>query len=149
MHFISIQVFPDSLEGYTVQSTEGQAVHIGRRAADEIDFVEDISIVLSFPDVSARHALISFGTDTSRILGPPEQREWTFTDLGSTNGSALNGMRLTVNRRYALTVGDRILIADKYELKVLSCSTSASMAELKEQERELIRWQEGRRPEQE
>jgi pSer/pThr/pTyr-binding forkhead associated (FHA) protein len=138
MRFISIQVLSDSPETYTVESTEGESIHIGRRAAAK----EEISIVLQFPNVSSRHGVISYGKDTSSVLALANEPAWTFTDLGSTNGSAINGARLTSGKKYGLVDGDRILIADEHELKVLSCSTSSMIKELQEEERELLDWQQ-------
>lgn len=66
---------------------EGPMVTIGRRA--------DQRIVLSDPSVSRAHARIEVGDEIAIV------------DLGSTNGTAINGHRLRSGRA-GLRAGDRI-----------------------------------------
>ncbi len=54
--------------------------------------------VLSGTEVSGNHALIFFS----------ESMEWRIEDLGSTNGTLLNGSKV---KEYALRSGDKILIS--------------------------------------
>ena len=58
---------------------------------------EDCDIVLAHAAVSASHALIYFSTT----------REWRIRDLGSTNGTLLNGSRVN---DFALRNGDKFVI---------------------------------------
>jgi eukaryotic-like serine/threonine-protein kinase len=55
------------------------------------------AVVLPGSDVSGRHAMIFF----------TEGLEWRIEDLGSTNGTLLNGSKV---KAYALREGDKILI---------------------------------------
>jgi pSer/pThr/pTyr-binding forkhead associated (FHA) protein len=58
---------------------------------------ETNTVMLHGTDVSGRHAVIYFS----------EGREWRIEDVGSTNGTLLNGSRV---KEYALRSGDKILI---------------------------------------
>ncbi len=98
----TITVNPDSPERFLVEVAEGEVLEIGRKPAPN----GERKLVLPYPEVSTRHAEIR-----SKASG------WTIVDSGSTNGTILNGVRLTPGREYALGAGDRIQIA-QYELIV-------------------------------
>jgi pSer/pThr/pTyr-binding forkhead associated (FHA) protein len=88
----------------TKEFETGDVVIIGRKAPDD-----QPSILLEYPDVSSKHAKL-------RCLA----QYWTITDLGSTNGTRLNGEPVRPGSLYRLESGDRINIAD-CELVVSSC----------------------------
>jgi pSer/pThr/pTyr-binding forkhead associated (FHA) protein len=71
----------------------GQPVSLGRAA--------DNSVVLDSSSVSRHHARIDWA------LGQPQ-----LTDLGSANGTFVNGARLEANIPTLLTLADRIMIVD-------------------------------------
>lgn len=98
----TITVNPDTPEAYTVQLTEGEVLQIGRKPAQ--GGVK--KLVLPFPEVSGQHAEIRC-----------KREGWTAVDSGSTNGTTLNGARLTPGREYHVRSGDRIRIA-QYELLI-------------------------------
>lgn len=98
----TITVNPDTPEAYTVQLTEGEVLQIGRKPAS--GGVK--KLVLPFPEVSGQHAEIRC-----------KKEGWTAVDSGSTNGTTLNGARLTPGREYHVRSGDRIRIA-QYELLI-------------------------------
>lgn len=74
-----------------VEPREGDLV-IGRRRGDDIE--------LPFADVSEPHARLTRG-----------ERGWLLTDLGSANGTYVNGRRLTPFAAQALVVGDVLRLA--------------------------------------
>ena len=45
---------------------------------------------------------------------------WYAEDLGSTNGTTLNGERLEPNKPYPLKLGDHVVLAGKYDFKISS-----------------------------
>ncbi len=67
---------------------------IGRRNGD---YVAQFS---NQPYVSGTHARLAYTT-----------QGWTITDLGSTNGTMVNGKSLSVNAPYPISVGDTVRIA--------------------------------------
>ena len=91
-----ITVNPDTAESYSVQLRKASPLSIGRRP----DTAGRQKLVLAVPEVSAQHAEIRYTPDG-----------WTIRDSGSTNGTLLNGERLTAGREYTLHNGDRIKIA--------------------------------------
>ncbi|MBX9939630.1 MAG: adenylate/guanylate cyclase domain-containing protein [Candidatus Obscuribacterales bacterium] len=98
----TITVNPDTPEAYTVQLMEGEVMQVGRKPAS--GGVK--KLVLPFPEVSGQHAEVRCKPDG-----------WTVVDSGSTNGTTLNGARLTPGREYHVRRGDRIKIA-QYELLI-------------------------------
>jgi len=98
----SLTVNPDTPEAYTVQLTEGEVLQVGRKPASG----GIKKLVLPFPEVSGQHAELRCKPDG-----------WTIVDNGSTNGTTLNGARLTPGREYHVRSGDRVRIA-QYELLV-------------------------------
>ena len=59
--------------------------------------------------VSRQHAKINF-----------RDGSWSIEDLNSTNGTWVNGKRLTPGRNYPLNVGDSIALSLSCELKVIA-----------------------------
>jgi class 3 adenylate cyclase len=98
----TITVNPDSPDKYLVQLEEGEVLSIGRKPALD----KRRKLVLPYPEVSGQHA---------EIRAKPDG--WTIIDSGSTNGTNVNGMRLTPGREYTLKSGDRVSIA-QYELLI-------------------------------
>ncbi len=92
----SITVYPDSPDSFSVELKPGQVLEIGRRTGEG----DTRRLVIPAPEVSGHHADIS-----------PTRHGWTIRDAGSTNGTKLNGDRLTPGREYLLRSGDRIKIA--------------------------------------
>jgi ABC transport system ATP-binding/permease protein len=75
----------------------------------------DNDIVLNFPTVSGHHLRLDVSGDTAQV-----------TDLGSTNGTALNGRFLTPNNPAPFQPGDMLRIADQQGNSVgLSLSSGA------------------------
>jgi pSer/pThr/pTyr-binding forkhead associated (FHA) protein len=60
---------------------------------------QDSDLQLQEQGISRRHARLQSGA-----------QGWTITDLGSTNGTFVNGRRLPPQERYILRTGDRITI---------------------------------------
>jgi class 3 adenylate cyclase len=112
----TITVNPDSPEKYLVDVEENETLPIGRKPAPD----GKRKLVLPFPEVSGQHAEIRC-----------KSSGWTVVDSGSTNGTTLNGLRLTPGREYALQHGDRIQIA-QYDLIVSPTLNSQVMEEPKE-----------------
>jgi adenylate cyclase len=104
----SIIVCPDTAESYSVDLEEGQTLSIGRKPTSKGALV----LVLPFPEVSSQHAEIRCHPNA-----------WTIIDSGSTNGTTINGMRLTPGREYTLKDKDVVGIA-QYNLLVASPSSS-------------------------
>lgn len=98
----TLTVNPDTPEAYTVQLTDGEVLQIGRKSASG----GLKKLVLPFPEVSGQHAEIRCKAEG-----------WTLSDSGSTNGTTLNGARLTPGKEYHVRAGDRIKIA-QYELLI-------------------------------
>ncbi len=95
-------MLPDSPDGWTLDLAEGEVSLISRKpgAGDKR------RLVLPFPEVSGQHAEIRCTSDG-----------WNLVDNGSTNGTSLNGTRLTPGKEYVLHSGDKVKIA-QYELLV-------------------------------
>jgi class 3 adenylate cyclase len=62
-------------------------------------------LVLPYPEISGKHAEIRCSEDG-----------WTVVDLGSTNGTAVNGLNLHPGQHHKLRPGDRITLSGQYEL---------------------------------
>src|ERR1700730_14373142 len=98
----SITVNPDTPESYSVLVEEGETLEIGRKPAAG----GKKKLILPYPGVSGQHAEIRC-----------KSSGWTLVDAGSTNGTNLNGSRLTPGREYPLRMGDMVQIAH-YVLRV-------------------------------
>ena len=70
-------------------------------------------VPVSYRGISRRHCQIS----CKRAGG---HEEYFITDLGSTNGTTLNGERLEPNKPYPLKLGDHVVLAGKYDFKISS-----------------------------
>lgn len=81
-------------EGHVVDLKDGAI--IGRKTGDYL------SVFSSNGYVSGTHARLSFN---------PASRQWSLTDLGSTNGSQINGTPLTPNIPTEFHIGDTVMIA--------------------------------------
>ncbi len=97
-----ITVNPDTADSYEVELTDGEVLQIGRKPAP----AGTKKLILPFAEVSGQHA---------EIRCKPES--WTIVDSGSTNGTTLNGTRLTPGKEYQLKRGDVVKIA-QYNLRV-------------------------------
>jgi pSer/pThr/pTyr-binding forkhead associated (FHA) protein len=97
----TIKVNPDSPESTTLQLQEGEILLIGRKE----DGGGVRKLVLPYPEISGKHAEIRCSEDG-----------WTLVDLGSTNGTAVNGLRLHPGQHFTLRPGDRITLSGQYEL---------------------------------
>ncbi|HEY9775307.1 MAG TPA: adenylate/guanylate cyclase domain-containing protein [Planktothrix sp.] len=98
----SITVNPDTPESYSVDIEDGETLEIGRKPA----LGGKKKLILPFPEVSGQHAEIRC-----------KPSGWTIVDSGSTNGTNLNGTRLTPGREYLLRSGDVVQIAH-YQLRM-------------------------------
>jgi class 3 adenylate cyclase len=120
----SIVVRPESPDSYSVELRDGQILSIGRKPGAN----GTMRLILPFPEVSSQHA---------EIRCKPEV--WTIVDQGSTNGTTLNGARLTAGREYALRDRDVVGIA-QYELVVSAPDNFADTLKLEsEQEKTQFR----------
>jgi class 3 adenylate cyclase len=104
----SVTVRPDSPDSYTVDLEDGQIISIGRKPTAN----GTLKLILPFPEVSSQHAEIRCKTHA-----------WTIVDSGSTNGTTLNGARLTPGREYTLRDRDMVGIA-QYNLLVQTPQSS-------------------------
>ena len=68
---------------------------------------------VSYRGISRKHCRIS----CKRAGG---HEEYFITDLGSTNGTQLNGEKLKPNMPYSLKLGDHVTLAGKYDFKISS-----------------------------
>ncbi|HEY9787666.1 MAG TPA: adenylate/guanylate cyclase domain-containing protein [Candidatus Obscuribacterales bacterium] len=98
----SITVLPETPSEYSLDLLEGEVLAIGRKPSQS----DKRKLILPFPEVSGQHAEIRCKPDG-----------WTIVDSGSTNGTMINGARLTPGREYILHSGDRVKIA-QYDLIV-------------------------------
>lgn len=76
---------------------KGKQVLIGRDEG-----VSDVTI--GVPTVSGQHAKLVMGADSS----------WFVTDLGSTNGTYVNGVALEAGKGVQLGVGDVVIFGDEF-----------------------------------
>ena len=90
------------------QLNEADSITIGRAPTNKLSFPAEISL-------SRQHALIQRSDDG-----------WILVDLGSTNGTRLNGARIT--EQVALSEGDRIEIGDVTITCVGNQATPLSLA---------------------
>lgn len=75
---------------------DGQVLEIGRKPTS----TGNRKLIIPEPEVSGQHAEIR-----------PTPAGWTIRDSGSTNGTKLNGDRLSPGKEYLLCGGDRIQVA--------------------------------------
>lgn len=95
-------MLPDTPDSYSLDLKEGEVLAIGRKPGGG----EKRKLILPFPEVSGQHAEIRCKADG-----------WTIVDSGSTNGTSINGSRISPGREYILHSGDRVKIA-QYDLLV-------------------------------
>lgn len=89
-------VHPGTPDAYRVELEDGKVLEIGRKANPN----SQKRLVLPVPEVSGNHAEIRRANDG-----------WSLRDLGSTNGTRLNGDWITPGQEYLLKNGDVIKIA--------------------------------------
>jgi class 3 adenylate cyclase len=89
-------IHPGSADAYRVELEDGKVLEIGRKAGS----ATQKRLVLPVPEVSGNHAEIRLNADG-----------WCIRDLGSTNGTRLNGDWLAPGQEYVLKNGDVIKIA--------------------------------------
>jgi class 3 adenylate cyclase len=89
-------VHPDTPESYFVELEDAKVLEIGRKPSSG----GQRKLVLPIPEVSGHHAEIR-----------PVPEGWSIRDLGSTNGTRLNGDWITPGQEYLLKNGDVIKIA--------------------------------------
>ena len=76
---------------------------------------DDNDVIVDSPQVSGRHARLRFGADGVQVM-----------DLGSLNGTRLNGQPLPPRVSTSMNVGDRIQIADHvFALRVITADAPA------------------------
>lgn len=92
----SITVYPDTPDSYIVELEPGQILEIGRKPTT----TGNRKLIIPVPEVSGQHAEIR-----------PTPAGWTIRDSGSTNGTKLNGDRLSPGKEYLLCSGDQIQVA--------------------------------------
>jgi len=115
-------ILPDS-ESYSIEVEEGETLEVGRKPGVS----GQRKLVLPFPEVSGQHAEIRCKTSG-----------WTVVDSGSTNGTTLNGARLTPGREYALRTGDVVQIA-QYDLQVSPPAGTDALEEGEQQDKTQFR----------
>lgn len=84
-------------DAYFFELEEGKILEIGRKPGAPTG---PRKLVLSIPEVSSHHAELR-----------PGDGGWTLRDMGSTNGTRLNGTWLAAGQEYLLKNGDHIKIA--------------------------------------
>jgi class 3 adenylate cyclase len=89
-------IHPGTPDAYRVELEDGKVLEIGRKA----NAASQKRLVLPIPEVSGNHAEIRSSSDG-----------WCIRDLGSTNGTRLNGDWLAPGQEYPLKNGDLIKIA--------------------------------------
>ncbi|KAL0368395.1 UNVERIFIED_CONTAM: FHA domain-containing protein [Sesamum calycinum] len=94
------------LSGQTNDFRPGSRIRIGRVARGNTLAIKDVGI-------SSKHLLIQVEpwSDTGC-------QRWTITDLGSSNGTFLNGVRLEESEAAVLSDGDVIIIGEQTSIKV-------------------------------
>lgn len=91
-----LTINPETPESYKIDLEDGKGLEIGRKPSPG----GARRLVLPIPEVSGSHAEIRSANDG-----------WTIRDLGSTNGTRLNGDWLSPGQEYMLKNGDLIKIA--------------------------------------
>jgi class 3 adenylate cyclase len=99
-----IVVNPHSKDRYVINLEDSAILSIGRREGTSQTYEK--RLVLPNPEISSQHAEIRKGINN-----------WTIRDLGSLNGTKLNGERLASGRDYPLKNGD-LLTVGLVEIKV-------------------------------
>ncbi|KAI3459480.1 hypothetical protein Pfo_016143 [Paulownia fortunei] len=94
------------LSGQTNDFRPGSRIHIGRVARGNTLSIKDAGI-------SSKHLLIQF-----EPVSDPGSHRWTITDLGSSNGTILNGAQLEPSEPAVLSDGDVIKIGEQTSIKV-------------------------------
>ncbi len=112
-------VNPGTPEAYLVELEDGKVLEIGRRPNPS----GQRKLVLPIPEISGHHAEVR-----------PVPDGWTIRDLGSTNGTRLNGDWLQPGQEYLLKNGDVIKIAQVDLLVNLPNDTSGSRTQASEEE---------------
>ncbi|MBX9668783.1 MAG: adenylate/guanylate cyclase domain-containing protein [Candidatus Obscuribacterales bacterium] len=114
----NIKVNPDTPDEYSVELSEGEVLHIGRRPAP--GGVK--KLILPYPEVSGQHAEIRCSADG-----------WTIMDRNSTNGTSVNGKGCKSGEEYPLRHGDQVQIA-QYKLQIFPPQTDFDLDDLEEED---------------
>jgi pSer/pThr/pTyr-binding forkhead associated (FHA) protein len=90
------------------RASDGRAIpvssgHVLGRSGEAADYFQEDRTV------SRHHARVSFGDGV-----------WSIEDLGSTNGTWINGTRIETGKQCALKKGDMIALSMACELRVIS-----------------------------
>jgi len=112
----SITALPGATESFSLEILDGQTIYIGR-SAKACGNVEANRLILPYSEVSAKHAEIRC-----------RDNKLTIVDAGSTNGTTVNGVRLTPGKEYNLKSKDTIGIANYNLLVSLSEELTANQA---------------------
>jgi len=112
----SITALPGATDSFSLEVSDGQTIYIGR-SAKACGNVEADRLILPYSEVSAKHAEIRCSNN-----------KLTIVDAGSTNGTTVNGTRLTPGKEYNLRSKDTIGIANYTLLVSLSDEVTANQA---------------------
>jgi class 3 adenylate cyclase len=94
-----ITALPGATESFTLEVSDGQIIYIGR-SKNVCGSNEANRIILPYPEVSAKHAEVRY-----------QGSKLTITDAGSTNGTTINGVRVSPGKQYTLKSNDMVGIA--------------------------------------
>lgn len=94
-----INVNPGSPLAETMELIDGDVLVVGRRPPAPSKNMR--TLVFDFPEVSSKHAEIRSTTDG-----------WVIVDLGSKNGTQVNGWNLHPGKEHLLRPGDRVTIGN-------------------------------------
>ncbi|KAG0498035.1 hypothetical protein HPP92_002342 [Vanilla planifolia] len=100
---LMISITKGCKEGETVECNPRSTIRIGR-------IVRGNTLAIKDPGISQKHLILQF---------LPEIARWVVTDLGSSNGTCINGGLITPDAPYPLADGDVIKIGEKTVISVI------------------------------